>query len=646
MKKKLYLVICILSLTKTLGAQKRLPGLGEVDMKDLQMRTCSFEPGAAALKLFDVEETQFDINSSGTRIKIEHHTRIKIFNEQGYQYASIHIPFLSKRGIGKIKELNGVVYNLDPGGKIVVQKLEKKDFFKEKAIENVGIVNFTFPNLRPGSIIEFSYTRIERDLINIDPWVIQSEIPTAYSSVIVTTPASSQLREKLFGSDSVDKKTELLRFDQYRRITYSKENIPAFKPEPFMSSEKDNLMKMIFFHFPRSNYMLNSIAASNAVWKMVGEYMLESESFGGQIKKKIPGSEKLLDSAGKITEIPDRIRFIYEAVRKKFPAVSDQTLNTGDIVEAWKENSATSGEINLVLLNLLTKAGITCYPLLVSTRNNGLISKDFPSFSQLNGIDVVAVTDSAHYFLMDASLKFQPPEFPPFNVINREALLLNPANIDWFMVSDKRSLIKQGISVFCEVREDGIAEGEATLQHSYYAKSYLLDSTLDAQDRENKFFDKNTLGLKILSDKRENILNDAEPLFQSISFTYELPHTDNFYFIDPGFLAAKKENPFKAAIRRTDIDLVCNQEIITSLELSFPSSFEIDHLPGNLSVRAADSSFHFRRTFSGDSSHIFMTEIYQITRPIFSKEEYSSVQDFFKRMYALRGEEIILKKKK
>jgi hypothetical protein len=41
-----------------------------------------------------------------------------------------------------------------------------------------------------------------------------------------------------------------------------------------------------------------------------------------------------------------------------------------------------------------------------------------------------------------------------------------------------------------------------------------------------------------------------------------------------------------------------------------------------------------------------MTEIYQITRPIFSKEEYSSVQDFFKRMYALRGEEIILKKKK
>jgi hypothetical protein len=298
------------------------------------------------------------------------------------------------------------------------------------------------------------------------------------------------------------------------------------------------------------------------------------------------------------------------------------------------------------LLNLLEKAKITCYPLLVSTRDNGIISKDFPTFSQLNGLDVVAMIDSLKYFLLDASLKFQSVNTPPLNILNREVLLLRPDHIDWFMVTDERSLLKQNISVFCDLKESGILEGEASLQHYYYAKSYLLDSSLnDDEENNKKIFDKKPQGLKIVSTKQEITDNDDDPLFESISFTYQPQQTENYYFFNPQFLTPQQNNPFKADKRVTDIDLLCNQQTIISVTLTLPESFEVDHLPKNIIVRAPDSSFYYKRSYSASSGNIHLTQIFEISRATFFKEDYAGIKEFFSRMYTMMNEEVILKKK-
>ena len=66
-----------------------------------------------------------------------------------------------------------------------------------------------------------------------------------------------------------------------------------------------------------------------------------------------------------------------------------QTFYAGDIADAWNERSGNSADINLIILNLLRKAGIPCSPILVSTRNNGQVDEKFLSLSQFNGIDVL-----------------------------------------------------------------------------------------------------------------------------------------------------------------------------------------------------------------------------------------------------------------
>jgi hypothetical protein len=630
-----------------LRGQKKLPSFGEIDIVDLKMTSCSFEPDAPAVKLFDVTETDFNLFSDGSsKMKIEHRIRIKIFNEKGYEYANVRIPYISKRGIGRIKELKGIVYTPDASGKIIREELEKNDFYKQKIVENLGMVSFTFPKLKPGCVVEYSYTRIENNIYQINPWIIQSEIPVQYSSYSIKTPPFALLREKLFGHDSVEFKNKISNYYSPGKKIFFKENISSFKPEPFMTSDKDNLLKMIFFHIPQPSFYAELLSSSQRIWREVGDYFLRSEKINGQIKKPIPGSEKIIDSANMISSVPDRIKYIYASVIKQIPGKTQQTINPEDIIEAWNSHTGNTADINIVLLNLLEKAKITCYPLLVSTRDNGIISKEFPTFSQLNGLDVVAMIDSSKYFILDASLRFQSVNTPPLNILNREALLLRSGHINWFMVNDERSLLKQSIAIFGNVKESGIVEGEASLQHYHYAKSHRLDSSLsDEEEKNNKFFDKKPQGLKIISTKQEITEDDDDPLFESILFTYQPQQTDNYYFFNPQFLTPQQNNPFKSDKRVTDIDLLCNQEIIISVNLALPASFEVDHLPKNIIVRAPDSSFYYKRSYSVSSGIIHLTQIFEISRAMFLKEDYTGIKEFFNRMHNLMNEEVVLKKK-
>ncbi|HMU45154.1 MAG TPA: DUF3857 domain-containing protein [Chitinophagaceae bacterium] len=648
MKKTFFLFLITLP-SFCLIAQKKIPDFGQIDISELNQTSCPIEQDASAMKIFDIQETDFEILAGGPKLKTERRVRIKIYNEKGYKDASIRIPYLSIKNWTKIKELKGIVYNLDAAGKIITQRLEKKDFFKEKTFENYATVNFTFPNIKPGSVVEYSYTKIEYDITQFDPWIIQSDIPCLYSTTIVTIPIYSQFKQKLFGSDTVNWTSKLIKGNQFRRTTYYKENIPSFKAEPYMSSQKDNLMKMIFFYFPPSGIFSLAMLSSKSLWKTVGGYLLESDFFGGQIRKKIPGTEGIIDTAKRITRIEQRIQYIYRAVKERIPQKTEQTLYAEDILEAWNNRVGNSADINLVLLNLLRKAEITCYPILISTRDNGRVSVDFPSLSQLNGVDVIAEIDSvaSKYYIMDASLKFQTLTNPPFNVINRVAFLLNPDNMDWFMIEDGRPLLKQNISLFCELSNDGKIIGEASLQHYNYAKEYILDSTSRDEEKEDEeYFDKKAQGLQIDSFSREITNNEEDPVFDRISFTYQLKQTNDFFFLNPQFLTSQKNNPFVTDTRNTDIDFGCNQDFVLMINLSIPPSFEIDHLPKNVIVRAPDSSFFYSRTFSFLNGTVYMSQLFSIKRPLFLKEEYAGVKESFSRMYTLMNEELILRKKK
>ncbi|MES1214474.1 MAG: DUF3857 domain-containing protein [Bacteroidota bacterium] len=642
--KKLFFLLYACWVNSTIAAQKNLPAFGEIDIADLQMKSCSFEPDASAMRLFDFLESEYEPLVFGDKIRTERRVRIKIFNEKGYPYATIKIPYYNNKRKTSISELKGIIYSLDGSGNIISQKIEEADFFKEKAMEKVGMLRFTFPNLKPGSVIEYTYTLTEKNRLQFDTWFIQSEIPALYVTANIIIPTFSRIRETIFGNDTVSQKIEKLSkgLPRYKYIFY-KEKVRSFQPEPFLSSPRDYLLRVGFMFFAKDSYVPD-VFSSASLWKIAANLILESRSFTDQFNKEIPGTEKIIDTASTIINSDEKISYIYNAVKKRLPEKMEHTAYPQDIEDAWKSRSGSTAEINMILINLLKRSNIHCFPVLVSTRENGKINIDFPNLGQFNGMDVLVYEGNSSY-LIDASLKFQTYDIPPLNILNRQGLLLDPNDPRWIMITDDRPLLKQNINIFGMLTEDGKIEGSASIEYDDYAKSLALDSTIEENDnKSNNILNKKISGLKILSSKTENI-NNSEPLLQNIEFDLELQQTGDFYYVNPNFFSDKNKNPFTKEKRETDIDFGCNQEFLVNMQLELPASFQIENLPKNIIIRSPDSSFAFTRIASFDHSNISFSQKLEIKKAIFDKEKYAGLYEFFNQINTQMAEEIILKKK-
>ena len=233
---------------------------------------------------------------------------------------------------------------------------------------------------------------------------------------------------------------------------------------------------------------------------------------------------------------------------------------------------------------------------------------------------------------------------PPFNILNREALLIKEDDVEWVTITDNRPLLKNLVNITALFTDSGYLQGSAyNIFYDYY-KSMMLDTTSE-EDKKN-YFNKKPDGLKMISANYENTLNDHQPLIQKLEFDYTGSSTGDYYFINPQLLASTNSNPFIQTTRHTDIDLGARQELVLKLNIEFPASYMVDFLPANILVRAPDSSFMYKRIVTHDSIRVAYFQSFEIREPLFYKEDYPGVKEFFDRVYALMAEEIVLKKKK
>ena len=73
-----------------------------------------------------------------------------------------------------------------------------------------------------------------------------------------------------------------------------------------------------------------------------------------------------------------------------------------EATKSWSGNSAT---VNFALISLLRYMGLEAWPLLISTRSNGPIFKDFPLVYQFNHA-ICHVKVNGKEYILDATVGF------------------------------------------------------------------------------------------------------------------------------------------------------------------------------------------------------------------------------------------------
>lgn len=636
-----FVFIILVILPLTLLSQSDYPSFGKADLKELQLKECSFEKEAGAMKLIDQQETEISIHYD-LKIEINRRIRIKIFNKKGFDAANITIPYIRRNKSSKITDVTAFIYNLDSTGKIITQKLDKKQIFREKSNDGFSKVAFAFPNVKEGCVIEFQYTHTEKNIMHLDPWFFQDEIPTALSVCKFVYPEDVKFDFRFITADSVSNKYSSNQVKITRVFTLT--DIPSFRPEPMMSSVKDNLQRVEFAFLPKLGFF-DFIPDENR-WGLFNLSLLSSPFFGRQMVMPIPGTERIIDSAKKIADKNEKIHFVYQSVKENLKWDYHQTFYADDLEEVWKMKSGNSAEINLTIVNLLKQCGITCYPVLISTRANGRTDPDFISLSQFNGVDVL-VTDSSSFYVLDGTQKYLSYKTTPYNILNRDVFIIDRSQSKWVNISDSRILMKTAITLKAELGNSGELKGDAQISYYDHSKASKLEeqNETEKEDEYKEFIEKESAEIKIDSIVEENANKELEPLIHKFNFTYKLSSTDDYFFLDPFFLSNFRKNPFNDSLRRTDIDMGSNQSFTMYMHLTIAGNFEIDELPQSLLVRATDSSMLFKRQILQQDNVLVFRNSFEIQRPVFAKDEYEGIREFFRKMYGVVNNPIILKRK-
>lgn len=576
-------------------------------------------------------------------IRVERHKRIKIFNDEGKAAANIKLNLTNQFGAEQVLEVEGKTINFN-NGKIEYTMLDPKLIYHENADKYHDVIAFSMPNVKAGSVIEIGYVWRREAPKALPDWDFQADIPTRYSQFIMQL--YTDVNFSLLNHTSIPLSKDSAIFEG-RGHLWSMTNVPSLKSEPFMRSPADGVQCLEFVLSSAIGPDGTRIDVAGS-WATIGKRFAEDKVLNKAFDQNINDKEGLVKWANVLTTVDDKVRYLFGQVKSLMKWSGDKNFAPKDgLRKAWENKSGNWGEINMILCRLLNKAGVKAYPILVSSRDNGEIYKNFVNMFQLNKLVTYVEVSPSQYYVLDASNKYNNYNEVPFDLLNTYGLYINKEQGLYELMFLKNEVpVKQEVLINADIKPDGTMEGTAQVNSFSYNKTNALQlyNQLDEKKYIQRLTD-NDNNLKILSLKLENAEVDPLPLTQNINFKLDLPGTDDKYiYFNPNLFTGLHVNPFINERRFSDIDFGCNNLISINGKYKIPDGYKIEALPKSQTIVMPDNSISFKRVVLEEEGYIIVYYVINFKKYFIPKENYYQVYDYFKKMNEILNEQIVLKK--
>jgi hypothetical protein len=606
---------------------------GKVDKADLEMKTCDFEKDANAEVLFDKGSVSF---TADFYLIFERHIRIKIFNDKGKSAASIRLMYWGGGGMELLSKVEAETINLN-GGNIEITKVDKKVIFLQPVDRSRSLLSFAFPDVQPGSIIEFKYSLMTANLSDFPSWYFQDRLPTRYSEFSTSIPNILIYKNLTMVSMPFVKNTEDVK---------AMANIPSLRDEPFMSSRKDNYQRILYQLLAIHSGAYHKTFSDS--WKKIGEDEVRFYDFGGEFDRKIDGEDIILAKTKGLSTDDAKISCLFDEVKNQIKWNEEDVAYTIDgVSKAWQKKLGNSTEINLILYHLLHKINIKCCPMLVSTRPNGKINPAYPNRFQFNRTVVYVPIDSTRFYILDATSKYNTYRDIPDALLNGFGLYIDKDNDNYDLAFiDKSIPVRNVVIVNAAITAAGKMEGSAEISSPANSRiNYIKKYKEDGEKKYIEYLQSGDNNLTINSIKFDNMEIDTLPLTQNISFKLDLTGSDeNYIYFKPNIFTSIGQNPFLNEQRMTDIDFgYRNNYAIVGL-FKVPAGYKSDALPKDVSMTMPDQSIAFKRIVAEQDGEITIKYTINYNKSVFFKDNYVVIRNFYKKMYEMLNEQIVLKK--
>jgi hypothetical protein len=604
---------------------------GKVDKADLEMKVCDFEKDANAEVLFDKASVAPEGTGARTTLTMERHVRLKVFNDFGKNVANVRILYFSYLEDVAVTNLQAETINLN-NDKLEITTVDKKNVYTEKVDKLYSAMVFSFPNVKPGSIIEYKYRVASR---SFPTWYFQDYVPTRYSEIEINIPSFvnfktlPHIKQQYLKSVGVGS-------DAYQVRVMS--NVHSMPNEPYMGSRNDNLQRIEYI----------GINTDISTWPKIGEQLMRYNDFGYDLDRNLADESTIIKKAKSLASDDEKIAYVFDEVQNAMKYDGNLHFYTDDgTVKAWDKKVGNSAEINMIVYHLLKKVGIKAYPLVVCTKSNGKINPTNATMFLFNNTVVYVPIDSIRNYVLDASNKYNLFNTIPANVLNSFGLCMDPDKKHYKMLFiENEAPSMQSVYLNAEIKPGGKIEGNVEItSYAYNKVNTLQDYNTYGEKKYIDSLQQKDNTLKISSFKLENMEVDSLPLTQKINFGMDLTGSDeNYIYVNPGLFNSMGANPFLSEDRFSDIDLGYRNNCSIYGIYKLPVGFKTEALPKNITIVMPDQSIIFKRIIVEDNGTVMVKYILNHKKTIYFREDYQEIRGFYKKMYELMNEQIVLKK--
>ncbi len=646
--------------------------LRNVDDKYVKMTHYENDSTAKALILGDqgVSEIRYH-NVDGFQNRFTRHLRVKIFDKDAFDIADFRIPLYGRGGRGeRIINVTGYTYTED-NGNITRTRLRRRDQHEEVVSENLRTVNFTMPNIQEGSVFELEYTIISNFLYTLPSWYFQSEYPTVFSQYRIPIPEYFNYNPLVQGFHNLDSHEssrsrrritfeweeetffgEVERYSHtvnyYENITsYRMDSIPGFKREPYMNSMINYLSKidheLVSFRPPYS-----AATDYSSTWPQLTNRLLESDGFGKQLQNSDFLSDEIEKLASDYADPKERMVAAFELIQDKMTWNKKNSIYVSESLEkAWKDKQGNASDINLMLTMLLKELDIEAHPLLISTRNHGIINPAQVMLRNFNYVVTYAMIDDEVY-LMDATENNNPYYLLPGRCINGNGRLISKNKSKWVELDasqDNNIHTKSQLNIkpcgsiqanLIRTKKDYPRLAKTNQINDYGSKDDYLDS-----------FESDNTGVEVISFETKNMENWSKPLI--INYELKIDELDTtpkeVLYINPMLIDQIESNPFRIEKRQFPVDFVFPYKRNYSTIIEIPEGYAVEELPDNAHFYIGDRDVKYVSSFNESKDNNIEVNIdFEINKALFTPQEYNDLKEFYSNVVEEQARNIVLKK--
>jgi hypothetical protein len=505
----------------------------------------------------------------------------------------------------------------------------------------VKINSFSFPNVKVGSIIEFSYT-LKSNYYSLYNCYFQSTIPkkkVIYKSKTVPEFYNyllvGYIKPKVFDFKIVPKCIDNL---DCETLYYEFEDIPAFIEEDYIDN-KNNYISRIFFE---KNYY-NIYARKDEQkygWGLIDEFF--RKKFDKKFKKISFFKKAIPDAIKREKDTLKKVHEVFNFIRNHYTLNRNSNLS---LTKSFKEKTGDFNQINLALYNSLKALNLKPSIAVLSTRNNGSVTKLYPNYQSLNYAVTHIKINNKDYFL-DATDKNIPFGLVPFKCLNGDVRILDFKNGTYWKTIKSSVKTSSNTKISLTISEDNLITGNIHQtkkgQFAYNYRNYLIKNKED--DYLNNLETEN-INLNIDNYTVQNIENVSSPIIEDYKISLDNESSDpKIIRINPFLINSIKENPLKLKKRKYPVDFAFTFNKYYTISLKYHKNLKLIKIPKEIGYVLPNNTgrFIFKVIQKENEINIFFK--FSSKNKSYNSLEYSSIKELLNQLVKSQNSFIELQK--